>query len=133
MNKKTLNQYTDLVKEAQKLEKRIERLRKQSSQVSDVVQNGYKRHAVIFGYDVVRDSKLKELEFLLMDRKAKIIIQHTEIENYINNIEESDIRQIFEHRYIDGMNWYQIQIAMGYNHEDTARKKHDKYLEENLC
>ena len=77
MNKKTLNQYTDLVKEAQKLEKRIERLRKQSSQVSDVVQNGYKRHAVIFGYDVVRDSKLKELEFLLMDRKAKIIIQQT--------------------------------------------------------
>lgn len=132
MNKKTLNQYTDLVKEAQKLEKRIERLRKQSSQVSDVVQNGYKRHAVIFGYDVVRDSKLKELEFLLMDRKAKIIIQQTEIENYINNIEESDIRQIFEHRYIDGMNWYQIQIAMGYNHEDTARKKLDKYLEENL-
>lgn len=132
MNKKTLNQYTDLVKEAQKLEKRIERLRKQSSQVSDVVQNGYKRHAVIFGYDVVRDSKLKELEFLLMDRKTKIIIQQTEIENYINNIEESDIRQIFEHRYIDGMNWYQIQIAMGYNHEDTARKKHDKYLEENL-
>ena len=132
MNKKTLNQYTDLVKEAQKLEKRIERLRKQSSQVSDVVQNGYKRHAVIFGYDVVRDSKLKELEFLLMDRKAKIIIQQTKIENYINNIKESDIRQIFEHRYIDNMNWIQIQIAMGYEHEDTARKKHDRYLEKNL-
>lgn len=132
MNKKTLNQYTDLVKEAQKLEKRIERLRKQSSQVSDVVQNGYKRHAVIFGYDVVRDSKLKELEFLLMDRKAKIIIQQTEIENYINNIEESDVRQIFEHRYIDNMNWIQIQVAMGYEHEDTARKKHDRYLEKNL-
>lgn len=132
MNKKTLNQYTDLVKEAQKLEKRIERLRKQSSQVSDVVQNGYKRHAVIFGYDVVRDSKLKELEFLLMDRKAKIIIQQTEIENYINNIEESDIRQIFEHRYIDNMNWIQIQVAMGYEHEDTARKKHDRYLEKKL-
>ena len=132
MNKKTLNQYTDLVKEAQKLEKRIERLRKQSSQVSDVVQNGYKRHAVIFGYDVVRDSKLKELEFLLMDRKTKIIIQQTEIENYINNIEESDIRQIFEHRYIDNMNWIQIQVAMGYEHEDTARKKHDRYLEKKL-
>lgn len=132
MNKKTLNQYTDLVKEAQKLEKRIERLRKQSSQVSDVVQNGYKRHAVIFGYDVVRDSKLKELEFLLMDRKAKIIIQQTEIENYINNIEESDVRQIFEHRYIDNMNWIQIQVAMGYEHEDTARKKHDRYLEKIL-
>lgn len=132
MNKKILNQYTNLVKEAQKLEKRIERLRKQSSQVSDVVQNGYKRHAVIFGYDVIRDSKLRELEFLLMDRKAKIIMQQTEIENYINSIKESDIRQILEYRYIDNMNWIQIQVAMGYDHEDTARKKHDRYLEKNL-
>lgn len=52
----------------------------------------------------------------------------TEIETYINNIERSDIRQIFEHRYIDNMNWIQIQIAMGYKHENTARMKHDRFL-----
>ncbi len=52
----------------------------------------------------------------------------TEIETYINNIERSDIRQIFEHRYIDNMNWIQIQIAMGYKHENTARMKHDRFF-----
>ena len=61
-----------------------------------------------------------------------IIIQQVAIENYINSITKSEIRQIFEHKYIEGMNWYQIQTKMKYNHEDTARKKHDKFLEENL-
>lgn len=132
MNKQLLIQYNDLIKEKNKLEKRIERLEKQTSMVSDVVQNGYKRHAVIFGYDLNRSSKLNELKQVLVERDAMIIIQQVEIEKYINTIEDSCIRQIFEHRYIDNMNWYQIQTIMGYKHEDTARKKHDKYLEENL-
>lgn len=132
MNKQLLIQYNDLIKEKKKLEKRIERLEKQTSMVSDVVQNGYKRHAVIFGYDLNRSSKLNELKQVLVERDAMIIIQQVEIEKYINTIKDSCIRQIFEHRYIDNMNWYQIQTIMGYKHEDTARKKHDKYLEENL-
>lgn len=132
MNKKLLIQYSDLVKERDKLEKRIQRLEKQTSMVSDVVQNGYKRHAVIFGYDLIRSKKLNELQATLKIREAMIIVQQTEIEKYINSIEDSATRQIFEHRYIDNMNWYQIQTIMKYNHEDTARKKHDKFIEENL-
>lgn len=132
MTKQLLIQYNDLIKERNKLEKRIERLEKQSSMVSDVVQNGYKRHAVIFGFDLNRSSKLNELKSILKIREAMIIVQQTEIEKYINTIEDSNIRQIFEHRYIDNMNWYQIQTEMGYRHEDTARKKHDKFIEENL-
>ncbi len=132
MNKQLLIQYNDLIKEKKKLEKRIEKLEKQSSMVSDVVQNGYKRHAVIFGYDLSRNNKLNQLKQTLVERDAMIIMQQVEIENYINAIEQSDIRQIFGHRYIDNMNWYQIQTIMGYNHEDTARKKHDKFIEKNL-
>lgn len=132
MNKQLLIQYNDLIKEKKKLENRIEKLEKQSSMVSDIVQNGYKRHAVIFGYDLKRSNKLNELKQILVDRDAQIIIDLVEIEKFISTIKESDIRQIFEHRYIDNMNWYQIQTIMGYNHEDTARKKHDKFVEKNL-
>ncbi len=132
MDKKLLSQYSDLKKEIPKLEKRIEKLEKQSSMASDVVQNGYKRHAVIYGYDVIRANKLQKLKDILEIRKARVVMQQIEIEEYINAIEKSDIRQIFEHRYIDGMDWYQIQITMGYEHEDTARKKHDRFLEKNL-
>lgn len=132
MNKQILIQYTDLVKEKEKIEKRIQKLEKQSDMISDIVQNGYKRHAVIFGYDLNRSNKLNELKQILVERDTMIIIQQVEIENYINTIEQSDIRQILEHRYIDNMNWYQIQTIMGYRHEDTARKKHDKFIEKNL-
>ena len=55
-----------------------------------------------------------------------------DIEKYINTIPESNIRQIFEHRYIDNMNWLQIMHEMEYKAESTARMKHDRFLEENL-
>ena len=126
--KTILVQHCDLKKEIIKLENRLEKIRKQSPMVSDVVQNGYKRHAVIFGYDIIRDSKLKKLEKILQERYNKLLDMQTEIETYISSIGRSDIRQIFEHRYIDDMSWVQIQMAMGYKHEDTARNKHDKYL-----
>lgn len=131
MTKQLLIQYNDLIKERNKLEKRIEKLEKQSSMVSDVVQNGYKRHAVIFGFDLNRSSKLNELRSTLKIREAMIIVQQTEIEKYINTIEDSKTRQIFEHRYIDNMDWYQIAQVMGYNNEDAPRKKHDRFLEKN--
>lgn len=132
MDKKLLSQYSDLQKEIPKLRKRIEKLEKQTSMASDVVQNGYKRHAVIYGFDIIRGNKLNQLKETLVMREAKALIQQTEIEEYINTIDKSDIRQIFEHRYIDGMNWIQIQIAMNYESESTARMKHDRFLEENL-
>lgn len=131
MNKELLIQYNDLLKEREKLKKRIDKLEKQTSMVSDVVQNGYKRHAVIFGYDLIRKKKLDELQMTLKIREAMIIVQQAEIEKYINEIEDSKTRQIFVHRYIDNMDWYKIAIEMGYNNEDAPRKKHDRFLEKN--
>lgn len=129
MNKQLLIQYNDLLKEKEKLKKRIDKLEKQTPMVSDVVQNGYKRHAVIFGYDLIRKKKLDELQMTLKIREAMIIVQQAEIEKYINEIEDSKTRQIFVHRYIDNMDWYKIAIEMGYNNEDAPRKKHDRFLE----
>lgn len=129
MDKKLLSQYSDLKKEIPKLKRRIERLEKQSEMVSDVVQNGYKRHKVIFGFDLTRRSKLHELKNILVEREAMALIQQVEIEKYISSIEDSNIRQIFEHRYIDNMDWYQIAQIMGYSGESVPRMRHDRYLE----
>lgn len=132
MTKEQLSQYCDLVKERDKLEKRIEKLRKRTEYISDSVQNGYKRHLVIFGYDLSRANKLHELEDILVEREAMVIIQQVEIEKFISIIEKSEIRQIFVHRYIDNMDWYQIAQAMGYSGESVPRMRHDRYLEKNL-
>ena len=127
--KQKLIQYCDLQKEIEKLEKKIEKIRKQSDLIADVVQNGIKGHMLIRGIDYTRIHKLDKLEAVLQERYDKLLDMQTEIEEWINAIDRSDIRQIIEYRYIDNMNWYQIQHKMGYKHEDTARKKHDTFLE----
>lgn len=130
--KKVLEQYPNLFKEIEKLNKRIIKLEEQATMVSDVVQNGYKRHAVIFGVDQVRLNKLTLLRNVLKEREEIALEQRIQIEMFINNIKESDIRQIFEYRYIDNLSWIEIQLEMKYKHEDTARKKHDRYLKKIL-
>lgn len=123
-----LMQCEDMRKEIKKIEDRLDRLRKLSSMVSDVVQNGYKRHAIIYGVDLRRQEKIHRLENILQIRYDELLEIQISIEEYLNTL-PSDIRQILEHRYIDNMNWVQVQFAMEYGHEDTARKKHDRFFE----
>lgn len=134
MTRKELEEVFHIEKEIQNLEKRIAVAEKQSEMASDVVQNGYKRHAVIYGVDVKRAyklqyayQKLKKFKIMLTDKKQKI-------EDYIETIPFSEIRQIFRYRYIDNKNWVQIAHEMNrlyqgreYN-EDSVRMKHDRYL-----
>lgn len=134
MIKKELEEVFYIQKEIQDLEKRITLAEKQSQMASDVVQNGYKGHAVIYGVDVKRAYKLqyayerlKKFKIMLVDKQQKIM-------NYIETIPFSEIRQIFRYRYIDNKNWVQIAHEMNklykgkeYN-EDNIRIKHDRYL-----
>lgn len=107
----TLEQYTDMRKEIKKIENRLEKLHKQSAIVSDVVQNGYKRHAVIRGVDLLRINKIERLEIILQGRYDRLLEKQIKIEEYLDKL-KSDIRQILQHRYIDDMTWIQIQFAM---------------------
>lgn len=132
MTKEELVEYCDLKKEIEDLEKRIDKIHKTTELVSDTVQNGYKHRAVIFGVDLTRKRKLHTYEDKLQCFYDKLFEKQNKIEDYIESISQSKIRRIFRHRYIDNMNWKQIQVCMKYSHEDTARKQHDKFLEKNL-
>ena len=129
MTKDKLVQYCDLKVEIENLEKRIDRIQKQSEIVADVVQNGYKGRAVIRGVDLIRKQKLERLNNILKERYERDLQLQIEIEEFINSIDDSKLRQIFEFRYIDGFSWIQIQTILKFKHEDTARKKHDRYIE----
>lgn len=132
MTKEELIEYCDLKKEIEDLEKRIDKIYKTTEMASDTVQNGYKHRAVIFGVDLTRKRKLHAYEDKLQCFYDKLFEQQNRIEDYIETIPNSKTRRIFRHRYMDNMNWKQIQVCMKYRHEDTARKQHDKFLEENL-
>lgn len=135
MNKEKLEEVFHIQREIQNLEKRIAIIEKQSQMVSDVVQNGYKRHAVIYGVDVKRAYKLQSLHEKYKKFKIMLVDKQKEIEEYIESIPLAEIRQIFRYKYTDNKNWIQIAHEMNklYKNtkytEDSVRKKHDRFLE----
>lgn len=132
MTKEELIEYCNLKKEINDLEKRIDKIHKTTEMVSDTVQNGYKHRAIIFGIDITRKRKISAYKAKLEDFYDKLLQEQNRIENYIETIPKSDVRQIFRYKYIDNMNWLQIMHQMKYKAESTARMKHDRFLEENL-
>jgi len=137
MTREELEEIFHIKKEIVDLEKRIERIEKQSTMVADAVQRGYKRRAIIYGVDVKRAYKLQSNYERLKKFKIMLVDKEKEIENYIETIPFSEIRQIFRYRYLDGMNWIKVAHQMNnkYNNrdynDDSVRKKHDKFLEKN--
>ena len=137
MTKQELEEVFHIEKEIRDLERRIDRAEKQSEMASDVVQNGYKGHAVIYGVDVKRAYKLQYAYERLKKFKIMLVDKKQEIEEYIEKIPFSEIRSIFRFRYIDNKNWVQIAHEMNrlYQNkeysEGSVRLKHDRYLEKN--
>lgn len=137
MTREELEEVFHIKKEIQNLEKRINGIEKQSDMASDVVQNGYKRHTVIYGVDVKRAYKLQYLYKKLKKFKIQLVDKQQETEDYIETIPFSEIRQIFRYRYIDNKNWVQIAHEMNrlYEHgeysEGSVRLKHDRFLQKN--
>lgn len=134
MTREELEEIFHIRKEIQDIEKRISRIEKQSTMVADAVQKGYKRRAIIYGVDVKRAYKLQSNYERLKKFKIQLVDKEKEIEDYIEIIPFSEIRQIFRYRYLDGMNWIQVAHQMNskysnreYN-EDSVRMKHDRYL-----
>ena len=93
-----LEEYTDMRREIKKLQNKL-------------VQNGYKRHAVIRGVDLLRLNRIERLEIILQNRYNRLLEKQNQVEQYLDTL-KSDIRQILGHRYIDDMSWVQVQIAM---------------------
>lgn len=134
MTKQELEEVFYIRKEIQDLEKRIDRIEKQSKHVSDVVQNGYKRHAVVYGVDVKRAYKLQINNAKLRKFKIALVDKVQKIEDYIEIVPFSEIRQILRYRYLDNFNWIKISHKMNdlYGKDkytaDSVRMKHDRYL-----
>ena len=131
MYKNLLQQYSEVIKERNDLEKRIERIKKKSEIASDTVQKGVKHYIAIVGYDVKRKLLIDRYEKLLNNAYLKVDEIKVKIEEFIQTIEDSATRQIFRYKYIDEKNWVQIMFLMNYNTIDKARKKHDRFLEKN--
>lgn len=136
-DKENLEEIFHIRKEIQDIENRTEKIEKQSTMVADAVQNGYKQRAIIYGVDVKRAYKLQSNYEKLKKFKIQLVDKEHQIEEYIETIPFSEVRQIFRYRYLDGMNWVQVAHQMNREYENkqysenSVRHKHDRYLEKN--
>ena len=137
MNKKLLSQIEDLNKEVDDIKKRLKDLAaKPDKVVRDSVSGSsttwpYIQHScVVEGIDESKYRNIKKYKRILKKKQEKFQKKIIQLEYELNYIEDSDIRKIIRHKYVDGMNWVQIMFEMRYDSESKARMKLKRFLEQ---
>lgn len=130
MNLKRLEQYRATKREIRELENRISRL--QGQKVSDSVTGSsrsfpYTSHVIkLEGVDVDRVGRLW---YRLRKRKNKLLRELEAIEEFVDAIADSDIRQIIQLRYLDGLSWMVVARKLyRYPCGDRARKRITRFF-----
>lgn len=133
MTKEKLEQYAKLKKEIKYLENKIAKLEKRNPMVADSVQIGFigkrKKITVVSGIDVRHQDRISQYRNKLHNFKIKLQHMQIEIEEFIESIEDADLRLILRYRYEDGFSWVRIMHLMDYKTENTARMKLERFFE----
>ena len=152
MTKEILIEYCELRQEAADLRLRIERDQRRLSEmqekgyvVSDTVKGTRKDGTIgpikITGFP---EPAYEDTKAMLKKRIAKLEIVESDllaavnkVDDYIETIPKSVLRQIFRLYYLDDLTWAQVALQMNVRYpkkrmkytEDGCRMKHNRYLE----
>lgn len=152
MTKEILIEYCELRQEAADLRLRIERDQRRLSEmqekgyvVSDTVEGTRKDGTIgpikITGFP---EPAYEDTKAMLKKRIAKLEIVESDllaavnkVDDYIETIPKSELRQIFRLYYLDDLTWAQVALQMNVRYpkkrmkytEDGCRMKHNRYLE----
>ena len=134
MNKKQLKQLRYLKAEIKLLREQIEDM--EFIIVTDKVKGSDKRYPyiersfVITGFDADEyRRKTEKLRRKLQRRVDDLIDLVAEINEYVESIDDSLIRQIITLRHVNGLTWDQVAASIGGgNTGDSVRKMHDRFL-----
>lgn len=131
MTKKELLQYRYLLIEIKELENKIKNY--EGKIVTDKVQSSQRKFPYtqyelkIQGVEgSLYIKKLREKLFYRIEKCKKLKV---DIENFINNIEDSRTRLVFQLRYVEGRSWVYISRQLGSSNESYARMIHNRCLE----
>lgn len=116
-----LSKCEDVTREIKDLESRIQKLQEAENYkiVKDSVRGSLgvfpyiSKSIVIEGFEEQKESKkLIKYKKILEEKKDELLDIIIDIEEYLNQIDNSRIRQIIRYRYIDKKNWIQIGHLM---------------------
>ena len=142
VTKEILSQYQDLKKEIEDIRDRIERTDEklfalvEQGAVGDVVSGGMGgiEHFKISGFPTPEYRRKKQslirYRNQLSKAEEKLIDVASQVEIFVNSIEDSHIRRIIRFRFIDGMTWRQVAINMGGgNNEGSVKMAFQRFME----
>ena len=151
MDRNILIEYADIKEEIKDLRRRIEQNKKELSRlngqiVMDSVSCGKKGKkplgtvkitgrpvTAISRKESLLDKRIRRLEEL----EEELLELTIQVDEYIEAIEKSELRIIFQLYYIDDLTWYQVALRMNQNFpkrkvkytEDNCRMRHNRFLE----
>ena len=151
MDKWILLEYADMKEEIKDLRRRIEADRRELQKLNDMVvadtvalgKKGKKPLGTvkIEGQpirEISRKQKTWERKIALLERiETDLLEKQNEVEEYIQQIEKSEIRIMFRLYYIDDLPWYKVAMRMNemfpnrrikYT-EDNCKQKHKRYFD----
>ncbi|MDD3185925.1 MAG: hypothetical protein PHT76_11570, partial [Anaerostipes sp.] len=149
MNHNILVEYADMREEIKDLRRRISNLERQidkiveEGSVTDTVNGGAGgiQHFKVEGFPVPEyQNKLNLLKMrrvLLIQKESKLLELTSQVEEYIGEIDKSELRIMFRFYYIDNLTWTQVAIQMNYMFpkrkiaytDKNCQKKHERFLE----
>lgn len=138
MTKKELNEIVKLKSEVKQLQEKLKDTVYGNSNngATDKVKGSQssfpytERTFFITGFEEMSEgciNQRNEISKKLSTKYKELLTKTNKALEYIHSIEDSDIRQIFTYKYIDGLTWEQTGEAMNYA-AITVRKKHDEYV-----
>ena len=130
MTEKQLSRYYYLKKDIKDLEIRINEIKETGGisgiQYKDDVGKGSGIHKSI-------QDKLTDLMSVLLEKRVSALEEYLKIENFMNTIEDSEIRLIIKYRFMDRLSWNQVADKLCKDDkiisEDAPRKKLKRFLE----
>lgn len=129
MDKQSLMGYQKLKREQELLLRRIETLQKKEVPVvvgkvkASSCDFPYTEHRVsVQMYEPVVADQIKRTIQIYKERQKKVEQQMLEIETFIDGIDDTEIRQIFELRFIEGRKLWEIAEKMNQDRSGIGKK-----------
>jgi len=133
MDKEQLSQLYYLNREIEMLKKQLGATKPQLA--TDSVKGSdisfpYTQHSImITGIDWQDyEQKIKRLQNQISRRVSKLMDTLNEINEFIDSIEDAEIRQIVSLRYVNNLTWQQVAFHIGCHDEGVPRKKCERFL-----
>lgn len=135
--RKDLKKYRRLLTEVELLKRQLEKIEPEfvrDSVNGSALEFPYTVHKVhIEGYDLESYKiKVARMNRRIVNKMNELVEEKDRLIEFIYGIENSEVRQIFIYKYIDGLTWKEIADNMNYG-VTAIRNKHRGYINKLKC